>query len=254
MGKMPLVVHAWDIPRKTQEDTDFLKHAGAEGMGSKAGLTALLAGTVGTSVMEMSRTAGAPSIHDAKICDLRDQVLGAVRIIVALKVTGFTARLSEEMSPQTLREIVAERNRSYEQMLSRAEPHKSGERPLERPIIFGVTELSSISIRRAEFEARLLRNAEMMGNVGFDGAVVPAGFLEPLKTRFPALKTLVVGVRPFPEARIWRDDQRYPLTHLEAAALGGDILVIGRPISTAEDRHAAVSRIMGDLRAQAART
>lgn len=244
----PIIAHAWDMPKQTEEDRLFVEWLASKGIGIKAGLTALTAytptGSVGRSVLKASRKAGGFTIHDGKFCDLRKQMVGAVENVVSTKVSGLTIRLNEEVNAGTLRAIRDARDRRYQSLLEREDPASKKskedqlERKLEKPILFGVIELSSSGASRVQFEERLLRYADAIANAGIDGIVVPGAFLETIKRRFPTLVTLVVGIRAKGE-RIDDDDQRYPITIAEAAHLKGDVLVIGRPIAQAPDRKKA---------------
>ncbi len=56
---------------------------------------------------------------------------------------------------------------------------------------------------------------------------------------------LVPGVRP---AGASRDDQARVVTPREAATAGADYIVVGRPVTAAADRRAAMAALLAELR------
>ncbi len=92
-----------------------------------------------------------------------------------------------------------------------------------------------------------LRLAELALEAGVDGLVCSGHELEALRARFGAAPLLVVpGLRPEGSERT--DDQRRVVTPAEAAALGADVLVLGRPIRQAEDPLTLLAQIHARIR------
>ncbi|PLX34796.1 MAG: orotidine-5'-phosphate decarboxylase [Hyphomicrobiales bacterium] len=80
---------------------------------------------------------------------------------------------------------------------------------------------------------------------GLDGMVCSAHEIEILKAECGADFLLVVpGIRPAGAAK---GDQKRIMTPAEALALGADILVIGRPITAADDPAAAAAAIAAEI-------
>ena len=78
-----------------------------------------------------------------------------------------------------------------------------------------------------------------------DGVVASPQELEMLRAQGPRpLKIITPGVRPS-----WSEagDQQRTLTPYEAIRRGADYLVIGRPITHAENPVEAVERILGEM-------
>ena len=121
-----------------------------------------------------------------------------------------------------------------------------------RPLLIGVTVLTSmgeeelreggIPFSPADLVARL---AGLVHSSGLDGVVCSAQEAAMLRTRFGAGFALVTpGIRP---AHAPGDDQRRVTTPAQALAAGADYLVIGRPITRADDPRAAVSAIEDEI-------
>ncbi len=93
---------------------------------------------------------------------------------------------------------------------------------------------------------QVLRLAELTAECGLDGVVASPLDVEPIKHRIASRDFLVVtpGVRP---ALATNDDQKRVMTPEAALKNGADLLVIGRPITAAQDRAGAVEAILNGL-------
>ncbi|MGD9627818.1 MAG: orotidine-5'-phosphate decarboxylase [Pyrinomonadaceae bacterium] len=93
---------------------------------------------------------------------------------------------------------------------------------------------------------QVLRLAELTAECGLDGVVASPLDVEPIKHRIASKRFLVVtpGVRP---ALATNDDQKRVMTPEAALKNGADLLVIGRPITAAQDRAKAVEAILNGL-------
>ena len=120
----------------------------------------------------------------------------------------------------------------------------------QRPLLIAVTVLTSMSsddlaelgvtISVAEQVTHLARLA---AHSGLDGVVCSAHEAAQLKAQFGTQFVLVTpGIRPAGSAA---GDQRRVMTPEQAAALGIEVLVIGRPITQAADP-AAVLRVINN--------
>ena len=121
-----------------------------------------------------------------------------------------------------------------------------------RPLLIGVTVLTSMTAEDlaqggvdADPETQVLRLAKLTKEAGLDGVVCSAKEVEMLRRELGTEFVLVTpGIRP---AGSDQGDQRRVLTPKEALALGSDYLVIGRPITEAEDPKASCEQIISSL-------
>ena len=122
----------------------------------------------------------------------------------------------------------------------------------DAPILIAVTVLTSmestdlqevgINISPLEQATRL---AILAKNCGLDGVVCSAKEVQSFKTRLGSdFKLVTPGIRP---ADTNPDDQRRIMTPQRAQAAGSDYLVIGRPITQAEDPAKALQTILATL-------
>ncbi len=120
-----------------------------------------------------------------------------------------------------------------------------------RPLLIGVTVLTSmeqsdlagigLDIAPAQ---QVLRLAALATQAGLDGLVCSAQEAVALKAAHPQLQLVTPGIRSAGSAA---DDQKRILTPRQALAAGSDYLVIGRPISQAENPAAALAAIVAEL-------
>lgn len=124
--------------------------------------------------------------------------------------------------------------------------------PDERPLLYGVTVLTSLTdneIREIGWggspEEVVTRLAGLAHESGLDGVVCSAMEAELLKGRFGSGFGLVTpGIRP---AFSVQGDQQRVMTPAKALAAGSDYLVIGRPITQAEDPMEALAQIEAEI-------
>lgn len=117
------------------------------------------------------------------------------------------------------------------------------------PLLFGVTVLTSfgpgqmpgIEWEPADFAAQL---ASMAAGWGLDGVVCSGQEAAGIKARQPGLRCLCPGIRPAAAAA---DDQCRIMTPAAAVAAGADYLVVGRPITRADDPLAAARAILDEM-------
>lgn len=133
-------------------------------------------------------------------------------------------------------------------MLSAARDALAG----ERPKLIAVTVLTSMGKHDlleigidAEPQDAVLRLARLAGSCGLDGVVCSAHEAALLKRELGQSFQLVTpGIRP---AKSARDDQNRVMTPTEALRMGADYLVIGRPITQAEDPLSALNEINQEI-------
>jgi orotidine-5'-phosphate decarboxylase len=122
----------------------------------------------------------------------------------------------------------------------------------DRPLVLGVTVLTSLADDdlaaigvAGKTTDQVVRLARLARDCGLDGVVCSAREIVALRHACgPDFKLIVPGIRPSWAAA---DDQRRIVTPKEALDLGADYLVIGRPITGADDPAAAARRIAGEV-------
>lgn len=122
----------------------------------------------------------------------------------------------------------------------------------ERPLIIGVTVLTSMDQAdlsmvgiRAELHDQVRRLADLAQSCRLDGVVCSPYEISLLREHCGEDFTLVVpGIRP---AESDNHDQKRVMTPHEALARGADYLVIGRPITTAQNPAQAAQDIVRSL-------
>lgn len=126
---------------------------------------------------------------------------------------------------------------------------------IQRPKMIAVTVLTSSNIETlaetgvsSETEEQVLRLAELTAKCGLDGVVASPLEIGPIRNAVERDGFIIVtpGIRP---ASATKDDQKRVMTPAEALAKGADYLVIGRPITSAADRAAALAEILREIEA-----
>lgn len=91
----------------------------------------------------------------------------------------------------------------------------------------------------------VLRRAEIALSAGADGLVASAREARELRARFGSAPLIVTpGIRP---AGAEAGDQKRVVTPAEAIALGADHIVIGRPVTAADDPRAALDAVHAEI-------
>lgn len=120
-----------------------------------------------------------------------------------------------------------------------------------KPLLIGVTVLTSmeredlagIGLDVAPQE-QVLRLAGLAEQAGLDGLVCSAQEAQALKQQWPAGQLVTPGIRPAGSAS---DDQKRILTPARAMQAGSDYLVIGRPVTRADNPGQTVAAILASL-------
>ncbi|MBI5624272.1 MAG: orotidine-5'-phosphate decarboxylase [Elusimicrobia bacterium] len=122
-----------------------------------------------------------------------------------------------------------------------------------RPKLWGVTVLTSLQnkdikvFNRGAQVPSMVKNLAKLGWVhGIDGIICSGQEVAPLRKSLPHLdlRFIVPGIRP---AGVVRNDQRRIMTPGDAARLGIDRIVIGRPITMAPDPLKAAHDILREM-------
>jgi orotidine-5'-phosphate decarboxylase len=181
---------------------------------------------------------GAPLFLDLKFHDIPNTVAGAVRAAVHLRPKIVNVHCSGGRAMMT---AAAEAAREAAEDLG-----------VERPKVIGVTVLTSLDAADLEEigqkgppETQVERLARLAQDSGLDGVVCSPREIALLRRACgPDFLLVVPGIRPSWSAA---GDQKRIMTPEQAVAAGADHLVIGRPITAAEDPLAAARRIAADL-------
>ena len=180
-----------------------------------------------------------PLFLDLKYHDIPNTVAGAVSAAVALKPAFLTLHTTGGAAMLRAAAVAA--------------ADAAREAKIDRPLLLGVTELTSLDADdlddvglRGPVGERALRLAELAAEAGLDGVVASAREVRAIRERLgPDFKLVVPGIRPaFANGAA---DQKRTATPAEALAAGADFLVIGRPIAKAPDPLAALRRIVEEI-------
>jgi orotidine-5'-phosphate decarboxylase len=178
---------------------------------------------------------GLPVFLDLKFHDIPNTVAGAVRA-----VTGLGAAIVNVHASGGPAMLDAARE---------AAEHAGGS---TRPLVIAVTVLTSMddgdlsAVGQASPAVnQVVRLARLTQDHGLDGVVCSPAEIAPIRAACgPDFKLIVPGIRPDWAAS---GDQKRITTPRAAQELGADVLVIGRPITGADDPAAAAARIAGEL-------
>jgi len=183
-----------------------------------------------------------PLFLDLKLHDIPNTVAGATRAVTPLQPTLLTVHCAGGGA------------------MLRAALDAAGEMAakagIARPRIIGVTVLTSLAEPdlgavglQGPIADQARRLAALARNCGLDGVVCSPHEIAALRVECGDGFLLVVpGIRP---AWAAAGDQKRVMTPAEAARLGADYLVIGRPITGADDPAAAARRIAAEVVAAA---
>jgi orotidine-5'-phosphate decarboxylase len=128
----------------------------------------------------------------------------------------------------------------------------AAEHGANRPLVIGVTVLTSLDDgdlasvgQTGPAASQVERLARLSQSCGLDGVVCSPAEITALRTACgDAFRLIVPGIRPD-----WASagDQKRIMTPRQARDLGADVLVIGRPITGADDLAAAAASIADEL-------
>ena len=189
--------------------------------------------------MEAAHKRGFRVFLDLKFHDIPNTVAGAAREATRLGVFMLNVHASGGIAMM----------RAAAEAAARA----AGDAGVPRPIVLGVTVLTSLDRRALDEElgvsvsvhAQGLRLAEAARTAGLDGCVaspLEIGLLRRVLGRRWVIVT--PGIRP---AGAGADDQARTATPGAAIAAGADYVVVGRPITAASDPAAAAAAIVAEL-------
>jgi orotidine-5'-phosphate decarboxylase len=179
---------------------------------------------------------GLPVFLDLKFHDIPNTVAGAVRAVAGLGA----AIVNVHASGGTAMLVAA--------------AEAADEFGANRPLVIAVTVLTSLDDndlanigQTGPAADQVERLARLTQSCGLDGVVCSPVEIAALRAACgDAFRLIVPGIRPD-----WASagDQKRIMSPREAHDLGADVLVIGRPITGADDPAAAAARIAGELAA-----
>jgi orotidine-5'-phosphate decarboxylase len=231
---------ALDVERLEDAEALLDRLAGAVG-GCKIGSQLFTA--AGPVAIERALKRGYRVFLDLKYHDIPNTVAGAVREATRLGVFMLNVHASGGLAMM--------------RAASEAATKAAKELALRRPLVLGVTVLTSLDRRALELEvgvlgpveAHVLRLAERAREAGLDGCVASAQEITPLRLALGRRWVIVTpGIRPAERA----DDQMRTATPGAAVRAGANYLVVGRPITAAPDPSASARAILEDIRLAAA--
>jgi len=236
LGKERIIV-AVDVDSADRAEALAKRVAGEVG-GLKVGLE--LVNAAGFGVLDRMRAAGAERIfYDCKFHDIPNTVAGASRAAARLGVWMFNVHCSG----------------GYDMMKAAREAAEDGARSVGvgRALVIGVTVLTSIDQRTltdelgvsAAVRDQVVRLAVLARKAGLDGVVASPHEVEAIRSECgPDFVIVTPGVRP---AGADVADQKRVMTPSEAVVAGADYLVIGRPITKANDPAGAAREIASQI-------
>ena len=226
---------ALDVERLDEADA-LLERLAGEVSGCKIGNQLFTA--AGPIAVERALKRGFRVFLDLKFHDIPNTVAGAVREATRLGV--FVVNVHASGGAAMLRAA------------AEAAAKASKDLALPRPLVIGVTVLTSLDRRALETEvgvpgtvdAHVLRLAEQGRSAGLDGCVASPREIRLLRNALGRAWVIVTpGIRPAERA----DDQMRTATPAAAVAAGADYLVVGRPITAAPDPVAAARAIVAEI-------
>ena len=166
---------------------------------------------------------------DMKLHDIENTVAKGVESVARLGVTLLTVHAY----PQTMKAAVAARGGSGLKILA----------------VTVLTSYDDIDLAESGYatsvEALVARRAQQAHDLGIDGLVCSPEEASPLRLVVGHDMLFVTpGVRPAGAAH---DDQKRVATPAQAIAAGADYLVVGRPITAADDPKAAADSIVAEI-------
>jgi orotidine-5'-phosphate decarboxylase len=239
----PRIFCAMDTPDRAAA-LAMVQKLSALPLGIKLGLEFFIAqGAAGVKAIRAAAGKDVEIFLDLKLHDIPNTVAGAVRAAMQAEPDFITIHASG--GPAMMQAA---------QEAARETAEKTGLRP---PRLLGVTVLTTLDDadltlvgQAVPAEAQVKRLALLAEKAGLAGVVCSPHEIAALRgTVGNGFLLVVPGIRP---ASAVTDDQKRIMTPEQAAALGANYFVIGRPITQADDPAAAARAILAGLGQQAA--
>lgn len=224
------VLVALDLPtaeRAVRMAQALLPHVG----GFKVGLELLMG--PGPATIGAIAQLGKPVFADAKLHDIPNTVEAAAEALGRMGARWVTVHASG--GETQLRAAAAGLHRG------------AGERPVGVLAVTVLTSLDDADLARVGVQStagkQTSRLAKLAAAAGVEGVICSPKELGVVESVAPDLVKVTPGIRPTPSV----DDQKRVTTPEAALARGADYLVIGRPITRAEDPAAAAAAIAASI-------
>ena len=230
------IIVALDVPTK-EEALSIVEELGASVGAYKIGMQ--LYNACGPEILEEVYKRNGKVFLDLKFHDIPNTVASAARVVANFGVFMFNVHASGGAA--MMKAAVA---------ALKEEAAKLGK---AKPLLIAVTVLTSMSEGELQQEIGVGRTmkeqvaalAKLTQDSGLDGVVASPQEIAIIREACGEDFLIVTpGIRP---ADATADDQKRVKTPGEAVADGADYLVIGRPITKAADRKAAVAAIVADM-------
>ncbi|MDD5691561.1 MAG: orotidine-5'-phosphate decarboxylase [Candidatus Omnitrophica bacterium] len=205
----------------------------------------------GPEAVKMVGDKGGKVFLDLKFHDIPKTVYSSIisGTSAGLAVTRYPADVEKEVKHAVTRPVfmMTVHTKGGQAMLEAAAKgaaEKSKELGIEKPLIIGVTRLTSDE-DNADTLKEVLQAAQLAKDSGLDGVVCSA--LEAEKVRKEHGEHFIIvtpGIRP---NNVAVDDQKRTATVKEAVKAGSNFLVIGRPILKADDPLEKTEELLGEL-------
>ncbi|MDL2315931.1 orotidine-5'-phosphate decarboxylase [Desulfovibrio sp. OttesenSCG-928-A18] len=189
---------------------------------------------------------GIPLFLDLKFHDIPNTVERAVHAAALLGASMLTVHTAG--GEAMCRAAVRGRRLFIEQRDADGALRRKWPRPVSEsaPLLMGVTVLTSEKGDAGAIRAEVTKRARLARDCGLDGVVCSGHEAEAVKTACgPEFLCLCPGIR-FADGRD-ADDQARVLDPRAAVAQGADFLVMGRPVTRAQDPRAAAMRALSEM-------
>lgn len=230
------IIVALDVPTR-EEALAIVEELGAQVGAYKIGMQ--LYNACGPEILKAVEARNGKVFLDLKFHDIPNTVASAARVAANLDVFMFNVHASggSAMMKAAVTALTEE-------------AAKNGKK---RPLLIAVTVLTSMSEEELQDEVGVNRSMEeqvaslarLTKDSGLDGVVASPREIKIIREACGDNFLIVTpGIRPADAAA---DDQKRIKTPKDAVEDGADYLVIGRPITKAENRSAAVEAIVADM-------
>lgn len=200
----------------------------------KVGLELLM--SAGPGVVDELRALGCSVFVDGKFHDIPNTVAGAVRSVINCGGQMINVHASGGL-----------------RMMQAAAQAAQAVAAAQRPLVIAVTVLTSTAPEELRnemgvarpLEEQVVALAKLAQQAGLDGVVASPREAAAIKAACgPDFLVITPGIRPDTGVA---DDQRRTATPADAVAAGADFIVVGRPITQADDPAAVCAAVIGAL-------